>query len=341
MLLHGFSNRQVVARAPTAAPRQALWLLCVGYTLALTAGSARALAVTCADSSSVQITCVENGATVTCGEEMTTIISYLAVPNGSGPFPGVLYNHGGFGAVVGGDLLENAGQLACAGYIAYSKRREGTSVPDTQLEVEQGLSEFKVFAGTQLDLSRLAIMGYSRGGLLVLAMAETHSGEFDAAIMLAPAPGSTEPWGSGNTAMDTFLLDVGDIDPGTAFLILVAANDLPPDNPVNDLVDLATTVHTAVAGIVTAATLDVRPAWLPGVTQGGHNLFQAEPPGQPLSTDPGHYWREVIAHLDLHVAGTAGLPALGPPGLALAISALLLAGLGPCLRSRLGGEAPS
>ncbi len=341
MLLYGFSNTQVVARAPTAALRQAIWLLCVGYTLALTSGSARALEVTCADSSTVQITCVEGGNTVTCGEETTSIISYLALPNGPGPFPGGYYNHGGFGSTVGGDLLENAGQLACEGYIAYSKRREQTSVPGTLLEVEQGLAEFKSLAAAQLDLSRLAILGYSRGGLLVLRMAQTHPGEFAAAVMLAPAPGGTEGWGSGNTAMDSFLLDVDSIDPATAFLIQVAENDRPPDNPSgDDLVDLATTVQAAISPIVTTATLDLRDAW-PSVLQGGHDLFQPEPLGQALSTDPGHYWREVIAHLDLHVAGTAGLPALGPPGLALAISALLLAGLGLCLRSWLRGEAPS
>ena len=312
--------------------------LCVSSTLVLSPASTQALEVSCADTSTVQITCVEGASTVTCGEEMSEIVSYLAVPNGPGPFPGVLYNHGGFGTVVGGDLLENAGQLACKGYIAYSKRREGISVAATLLEVETGLSEFKTYAAPHLDLSRMAIMGYSRGGLLVLRMAQDHPSEFAAAIMLAPAPGGLAPGGGGATVMETYLLDAGDLDPGTAFLIQVASNDRPPDSPGDDLVALSTTVHATIFPIVTTATLDIRPAW-PGVTQGGHDLFQAAPTGQALSTDPGAYWKEVIAHLDLHVAGTAGLPALGPAGIAITISTILLVGLGLRARSRHVAEA--
>lgn len=38
--------------------------------------------------------------------------SFLCVPAGAGPFPGVLYNHGGRGQVIGGDLEGTCRALA-------------------------------------------------------------------------------------------------------------------------------------------------------------------------------------------------------------------------------------
>ena len=52
--------------------------------------------------------------------------SYLCTPDGEGPFPGVLYNHGGKGNAIGGDLEGTCLALAEAGYIAYSKQRSLT-----------------------------------------------------------------------------------------------------------------------------------------------------------------------------------------------------------------------
>ena len=49
--------------------------------------------------------------------------SFRCSPTSEPPWPGVLYNHGGLGSVVGGDLQGTCLALAEAGYLAYSKQR--------------------------------------------------------------------------------------------------------------------------------------------------------------------------------------------------------------------------
>ena len=53
--------------------------------------------------------------------------TYTAAPMGNGPFPAVLYNHGGFGFMVGGDHRQTVIALAQAGYIARAEKRSETN----------------------------------------------------------------------------------------------------------------------------------------------------------------------------------------------------------------------
>ena len=46
------------------------------------------------------------------------LTAYLALPEGRGPFPAVLFLHGGRGGIVGGDPQQSAQALAHAGYVA-------------------------------------------------------------------------------------------------------------------------------------------------------------------------------------------------------------------------------
>ena len=52
--------------------------------------------------------------------------TYIACPTGTGPFPAVLYNHGGLGTAVGGDLRVTAVALAENGYFAMAEKRMET-----------------------------------------------------------------------------------------------------------------------------------------------------------------------------------------------------------------------
>ena len=52
--------------------------------------------------------------------------TYIACPTGTGPFPAVLYNHGGLGTAVGGDLRVTAVALAENGYFARAEKRMET-----------------------------------------------------------------------------------------------------------------------------------------------------------------------------------------------------------------------
>ena len=106
-------------------------------------------------------------------DEETVILedgSYACRPAGVGPFPVVLYNHGGLGDAVGGDLRGTCEALAAAGYLARSEKRPETISLDGQLEdVVEGLSE--LLSNPDADSSRVTLLGFSRGGLLTLQAA--------------------------------------------------------------------------------------------------------------------------------------------------------------------------
>ena len=81
----------------------------------------------------------------------------------------------------GGDPQEIVEMLAVEGFIAYAKKREKTSIPDTLSEVQDGLTELVNLTSDQLqnrsiveDLAGpgVSVFGYSRGALLSLRLAE-------------------------------------------------------------------------------------------------------------------------------------------------------------------------
>ena len=63
----------------------------------------------------------------------------------------VLYNHGGMGDQIGGDLSQNVEMLADEGFIAYAKKRSGTSISETLEEVQEGLSDLMNLSPALLD----------------------------------------------------------------------------------------------------------------------------------------------------------------------------------------------
>ena len=254
--------------------------------------------------------------------------SFLAVPDGQGSFRAVLYNHGGAGNQLGGDPELVAKRLADAGFIAYSKRRSGESIPATLAEVQSGIDELLSFseaelgAGNSIDMTDgISLIGYSRGGLMVLRVAElkatkTQPVTIDKVIVMAAAPGElgeADQWVEGGatdpddaTTMDTYLVPekLETIDPSTTeFFLLAANNDQPPDNPHNNLVDLVSTAHNRLvnrSGTPVPSTLKIYDDWEYGPPDdpSGHFVFESvEDGGQRLRTQPGYYWLDVIRHL--------------------------------------------
>ncbi|MBQ17489.1 MAG: hypothetical protein CMJ65_10225 [Planctomycetaceae bacterium] len=109
-------------------------------------------------------------------------------PTGDGPFPAVLYNHGGLGTAVGGDLLGTCTALAEAGFYSRSEQRPPSVSLDGQLEdVLAGLDQLR--ANPDVDSDRIALVGFSRGGLLALQAAVERPNEIDSLLLFAPAPG--------------------------------------------------------------------------------------------------------------------------------------------------------
>jgi hypothetical protein len=164
----------------------------------------------------------------------------------------------------------------------------------------------------------------------------------------APGDGSwVAPGGNGSTSMDSYLADVGMIDPDTAFLVMVASNDhndTGGNNPYNHLVDLSSTAHQALVDQGLSSTLELRPAWPPlnlALPLGGHQLFEStDDGGQVLELGEEHYWRKVIEHFDAHLAPPPAVPMPRLGALVLAAS-LTLAGVWAARRGRSAVESNS
>ena len=113
--------------------------------------------------------------------------SFLGLPDlvpgglGANTHRAVLYNHGGAGTQEGGDLPKTVKELAKEGFIAYAKKRSGTSISATLGEVQDGLVELMNLTSTQLGGRSIvsgsndpgvSLIGYSRGALMSLGVAE-------------------------------------------------------------------------------------------------------------------------------------------------------------------------
>ncbi len=181
--------------------------------------------------------------------------SYRCTPPGAGPFAGVLYNHGGMGSMIGGDMSGTCAALAAAGYVGFAKRRRETMPLEGHLDdVLAGLDTLR--ESPRVDPERLGIMGFSRGALLALQTSLERPDQLDACIIMAPAPGAGQ-------LKDT-LTDVSAF--AAKALLLVAENDIAA--PANH-VQTATDVHTALKQAGKDSLLVVLPPF-PG---NGHNLF--------------------------------------------------------------------
>ena len=254
----------------------------------------------------------------------------------------VFYNHGGLGISEGGDLEKVVRKLAEMGFIAYAKKRFETPVSSTLKEVQNGIDELLDLTPEMLQgrfimpyttSPGISIIGYSRGGLLALRLAELQATptksniKIDKVIIQAAAPGETLiTGGSGHwinggatnymdaTTMDAYLSDgtingtnnIGMIDASyTEFFMIAAQNDQPPNNPHNNLVDLVTTIHQKLSArtnalgnaIPVSSTLKIYDDWNP--PESGHRLFErVEDGGQDLVNQPGWYWRDITRFLD-------------------------------------------
>ena len=120
----------------------------------------------------------------------------LCRPAGKGPFPAVIYNHGlivdlwGYeGATLRGyDLRGICEALTADGFLAFAPiRRSGRGdIPAHKEEVSRAVDYVKALPG--VDPDRVALMGFSRGGLLTLVVGVERE-DLKALVILAPAPG--------------------------------------------------------------------------------------------------------------------------------------------------------
>jgi dienelactone hydrolase len=198
---------------------------------------------------------------------------YLETPAGSGPFPAVIYLHGGLPPKVGGDPAATAKAIARAGFVGFSPiRRNSVSLPGNIQDVIAAISY--VNGLKNVDKDRLAVIGFSRGGLLAF-MASTRRRDIKAVVLMAPA--------AGNGALVRFLPLARNVAAST--LILVARND----KGQADHVSLSQQVNTALKN----ARKETRLIIYPPYGRDGHLLFfQVRQP----------YWQDVEKFLKSHLS---------------------------------------
>ncbi len=208
--------------------------------------------------------------------------TYIASPLGAGPFPAVLYNHGGLDSVVGGDLRGTSIALAQSGYfVRAEKRMETASISGHLNEVETALDELR--ADPRADTNGVSIIGFSRGGLLTLQAAEANPGKVNAIISMAPA----NPIGQ----LDNLVTDLSAID--DPVLMLVAANDTFQDQHVN----LAQMTYDSLTNAGITAFIHI----YPGYDSNGDMIIDASDDGHELFFSvQGPYWSDVLNFLSNH-----------------------------------------
>ncbi len=214
--------------------------------------------------------------------------TYIASPMGPGPFPAVLYNHGGLGPAVGGDLRGTVVALAMEGYIARAeKRMETTSIAGHLEEVQEALDLLR--ADPRTDTTCVTIMGFSRGGYLALEEAKAHPHKVEAIISMSPA----NPIG----LLSNWATNVSSIDDPT--LILSVENDTLQDQHV----ELAEMVYDSLISLEKVAFIEIYPSYdanedqmLTGDDDGHELFFEVQQP----------YWSDVLTFLSLYSCGSSG-----------------------------------
>lgn len=110
----------------------------------------------------------------TSGDGETTVPSHLAVPDGDGPHPTVLILRGVAGPDDG--YIEIARRLAGWGYAAllHGWKVRGANPPDVPVydDLKGALAYLR--SERRVDLSRLAVFGFCRGGVHALMAARAH-----------------------------------------------------------------------------------------------------------------------------------------------------------------------
>ena len=212
--------------------------------------------------------------TVTYRSGDLTLKAYLCIPEAEGPLPAVVFNHGGLGSRIGGAIEETCRALAKAGFVGFSPIRR------TEIPLRGHLDD--VFAAIvylkhlpYVDANRIAIMGFSRGGLLTTLVAARHSHDFAAVVLMAPAPPRPgNEW--------EFYTQARDIS--APVLLLVAENDLAQyNNEGQDHVALTKKLHNTFVDARRQTQLIIYPPY----RNNGHMMF----------FEVGKYWEDVVEFL--------------------------------------------
>ena len=217
--------------------------------------------------------CVASGQKAIYSEGDFTLSGSLCKPQGRGPFPAVVFNHGGVGPIIGGAPEETCAALAKAGFVGFSPiRRLDRPLFGHLDDVNDAVDYVKSLPYVQS--TRIGVMGFSRGGLLTYQVAVQRR-DFRAVVIMASA---VHP--------SLNLSQAGAIS--APVLVLVSENDTG-SRRTRGRNTLKTTqqLFRALKEADKDATLIVYPAY----GDDGHTLFFSV----------GSYWTDVIAFLHTHL----------------------------------------
>ncbi|OHC65489.1 MAG: hypothetical protein A2040_13550 [Rhodocyclales bacterium GWA2_65_19] len=205
-----------------------------------------------------------------------TLRGTLCQPAGAGPFPAVLYNHGGVGNIIGGAPKETCAALAAAGFVGFAPiRRLTRSTAGHPEDVQAGLDY--LLRLDNVDRKRIAIVGYSRGGALTF-MAVARGAPVKAAVIMATA---APPPQSGFSFDDAVNIRV-------PVLLLVAENDTGSRKTMGqNTFDSMQRMSAALTKAGNPPRLIVYPPY----GADGHEMF----------FEIGAYWKDVVEFLKKHL----------------------------------------
>ena len=196
---------------------------------------------------------------------------YLAIPEGKGPFPAVIYHHGGLGNHIGGSPKETSISLAKAGYVGFSPLRRKTKPMKDAIE---DAHTAMIFMRTlhDVDQNRLGVLGFSRGGYLAFYDGANNP-NVKAMVIMACAPGRRN--------QNKFFSKVKQVK--SSVLLLVAQND-------NERTDLVAWTNK-IKKILDKEGKDAKLIVYPPYKSDGHRIF----------FKIGDYWKDVIEFLDENI----------------------------------------
>ncbi len=191
-------------------------------------------------------------------QSQPSLKGYLCKPDGKGPFPAVIYNHGGMGKAIGGDPKGMCEALVRKGFVGFSPlRRQTIPLKGHPQDVMAALEFIK--NKDFVDTNNIGMMGFSRGALLTY-MVSTRISDIQAAVIMAPAPAK-------NT-LNRFLSKASQVSNST--LILVSENDTAEfSQEGNDHVRLSNMLYDALKNEKKDVNLIIYPAF----QNNGHELF--------------------------------------------------------------------
>ena len=112
----------------------------------------------------------------------------LCIPTGKGPFPAVVYHHGGLGRRIGGAPEDTCLALAANGLVGIAVIRRPTRPLTGHLDdANAAVGYAKKLPG--VDPQRIGVIGFSRGALLAWQQAVRRR-DLSAAVIMAPAVNS-------------------------------------------------------------------------------------------------------------------------------------------------------